>query len=79
MKVVLLQFSWPVLIGLLVGTAVAAAGSKILRRVLFGVSNLGPIAYACAIGFLIAVLAVSALLPARRALRINVSRELHYQ
>jgi predicted permease len=79
LKVVLLQFSWPVLIGLLVGTAVAAAGSKILRRVLFGVSNLDPIAYACAIGFLIAVLAVSALLPARRALRINVSRELHYQ
>jgi predicted permease len=79
LKMVLLQFSWPVLIGLLMGTGAAAAGSKILRRALFGVSNLDPIAYAGAIGFLIAVLAVSALLPARRALRINVSRELHYQ
>ncbi len=42
LKVVLLQFSWPVLIGLLVGTGAAAAGSKVLRRALFGVSNLDP-------------------------------------
>ncbi|MDQ6706016.1 MAG: FtsX-like permease family protein, partial [Acidobacteriota bacterium] len=79
LKLILWQFSWPAVIGLLVGTIAAAAASNILRRALYGVSNLDPIAYAGAIGFLVAILAVSALLPARRALRVNVSKALHYQ
>lgn len=79
LKVILWQFSWPAMIGLFIGTVVAAAASNILRRALYGISNLDPIAYAGAIGFLVAILAVSALLPARRALRVNVSKALHYQ
>jgi predicted permease len=79
LKVILWQFSWPAVIGLFVGTAAAAAASNILRRALYGISNLDPIAYAGAVGFLVAILAVSALLPARRALRVNVSKALHYQ
>ncbi len=78
-KVVLRQFSWPATIGLIVGAVAAAAASGILRRALYGISNLDPIAYAGAIVFLVVVLAVSALLPIRRALRINVSKALHYQ
>jgi predicted permease len=79
LKVILWQFSWPAVIGLVVGTVLAAASSNVLRRALFGVSNLDLIAYAGAVGFLVAILAVSALLPARRALRVNVSKALHYQ
>jgi ABC-type antimicrobial peptide transport system permease subunit len=78
LKIILQQFSWPVVIGLFVGTGVAAGVSKILRRALYGISNLDPISYAGAIGFLVAILAVAALAPARRALRVNVSKALHY-
>lgn len=79
LKIILRQFSWPVIIGLLVGIGIAAAGSKILRHTLYGVSNVDPVSYAGAIGFLVAMLAVAALLPARRALRVNVSKALHYE
>ncbi len=79
LKMILRQFSWPVLAGLCVGTGTAAAMSKILRRALYGVSNLDPIGYAGAIGFLLTILVIAALLPARRALRVNVAKALHYE
>jgi predicted permease len=79
LKVILRQFSWPAVIGLAVGTGIAAASSNILRRALYGISNLDLIAYLGAIGFLIVILAVSVVLPARRALQVNVSKALRYQ
>ncbi len=79
LKIILWQFTWPVTIGLLLGTALAAAASQLLRRVLFGVSNLDPIGYIAAIALLLLMLAFAALLPAWRALRINVSKALHYE
>ena len=41
------------------------------------VSNLDPVGYAGAIAMLILVLAVAVLLPARRALRLDVAKALH--
>ena len=79
LKVLLGQFSWPVGIGLVIGTAVASALSQVLRQALFGVSNLDPIAYAAAIGFLLVSIAAATLLPARRALWLNLSKALHYE
>ncbi|HEX4773215.1 MAG TPA: ABC transporter permease [Bryobacteraceae bacterium] len=73
------QFIWPVLVGLTMGTAFAIATSQILRRALYGVSNLDPIGYAGAIAALLTILSIAALLPARRALRINIARALHYE
>ena len=67
------------MIGLVVGTAAAAASSNILRRALYGISNLDLIAYLGAVRFLLAMLVISALLPARRALHVNVSTALHYE
>jgi putative ABC transport system permease protein len=75
---VLRQFSWPVILGLLVGTTAAAFGSRLLRVVLYGVSNLDPIGYAAALIVLSGIVAIAALLPARRALRLDVARTLHY-
>jgi len=75
---VLRQFSWPVLLGLLMGTTAAALGSRLLRVVLYGVSNLDPIGYAAALIVLAAIVVIAALLPARRALRLDVARTLHY-
>jgi len=78
LSAVLRQFSWPVIIGLLLGTTAAALGSRLLRVVLYGVSNLDPIGYAAALLVLATIVAIAALLPARRALRLDVARTLHY-
>jgi len=66
-------------VGLIVGTGMAAMLSKLLRRALFGVSNLDPTGYAAAIGLLVAIVLVAALLPARRALRLDIARALHHE
>ncbi len=74
---VLGQFAWPVGVGLLAGTAAAAGLSKLLRFALYGVSNFDLAGYTGAIGVLMAIVAVAALLPARRALRLDIARALH--
>ena len=76
---VLSQFAWPVAIGLVAGAGTAAAASKILRRTLYGLSNFDPAGYAAAIGIMVAILAIAALLPARRALRLDLAKTLHYE
>ena len=77
--IVLSQFSWPVLIGLAVGVVGTAAASQILRRVLYGVSNLDPISYASAVTLLIAIIVCAALLPTRKALSLDVAQALHQE
>ena len=76
---VLRQFLWPVAIGLVAGAGIAAAASKVLRKALYGVSNFDPAGYGVAIGVLLAIVAVAALLPARRALRLDLAKILHYE
>jgi predicted permease len=79
LAVVLRQFSLPVAAGLLAGIGGAAALSQILRQLLYGVGNLDPIAYLGAIGVFAVTVAVAALLPARRALRVDPMRALRYE
>jgi predicted permease len=76
---VLRQFVWPVALGLVAGTGLAAALSKVLRKILFGVNNLDPLSYAGAICVLAAIVLLAGLLPARRALRLDLARTLHYE
>jgi ABC-type antimicrobial peptide transport system permease subunit len=76
---VLHQFAWPIVLGMMVGTGIAAAASKVLRRALYGVDNLDPLSYAAALGVLGAIVAVAALLPTRRALRLDLAKVLHYE
>ena len=66
-----------VLAGALVGAAGTAAVSQVLRKILYGVSNLDPAGYAGGVGVLIAIAAAAALLPARRALQVDPMRALH--
>jgi predicted permease len=75
---VLRQFAWPVAIGIAAGAGIAAAASRVLRIALYGVSNLDPASYAAAILVLMAILGLGALLPARRALRLDLAKTLHY-
>ena len=61
------------------GAGVAAAASKILRKALYGISNLDPLSYAGAVAVLMLIVAIAALLPARRALRLDLAKILHYE
>jgi ABC-type antimicrobial peptide transport system permease subunit len=76
---VLRQFVLPVAIGLVAGTGIAAAASKVLRKILFGVDNLDPLSYAGAIAVLASLILLAAVLPARRALRLDLAKTLHYE
>jgi ABC-type antimicrobial peptide transport system permease subunit len=77
LSAILHQFFWPIGLGLLIGIVGAAALSKVLRQVLFGISNLDPLSYGAAMGMLLAIATLAALLPARRALRFDPMRVLH--
>jgi hypothetical protein len=74
---ILRQFFWPVMLGLVAGVGATAALSRLLRQVLYGVSNLDPVSYVGAIGFLACIAVVAALLPAWRALRVDPTQALH--
>lgn len=76
--VVLRQFSRPVAAGLVMGIAGAAALSSLMRGQLFGISNLDPMAYVGAICIFAVTVALAALWPARRALRIDPMRALRH-
>jgi hypothetical protein len=65
-------------VGLLAGLAGTAAPSQTLRRVFLGLSNLNPRTYVKAIGVLLAIAAVVAMLLVRRAFQVDPMRALHY-
>jgi predicted permease len=71
LSVVLRQLSRPVVAGLIVGTGTAAALSQILRRELYGISHLDPVAYLAAVGVFVVAVAMAAWWPARRALGVD--------
>ena len=73
------QFRGPVLTGLGVGMAGAALISLALRRELYGLSNLDPISYAVAAVLFVVVVALSAVGPARRALKVDPMIALRYE
>jgi predicted permease len=70
------QVARPVGIGLMVGVGGAAALSQVLRRQLYGVSHLDPLAYGAALLLFGVTVAVAALLPARKALRVDPMKAL---
>jgi ABC-type antimicrobial peptide transport system permease subunit len=77
MAAVLRQFTSPVLLGLVAGVGTAAAFSRVLRKVLYGVSNLDPAGYGGAILALLVIVGIAGLLPARRALQMDLAKLLH--
>lgn len=79
LSTVLRQYVWPVALGLLAGGSFAALASRVLRVALYGISNLDLASYAGAIGLLMMIVLAAALLPARRALHLDLARTLHYE
>jgi predicted permease len=79
LSVVLRQFSLPAVAGLVLGLSGAAALSRLLRGQLFGISHLDPAAYLSAGGVFLLTVLIAAVLPARRALRIDPLRALRHE
>jgi putative ABC transport system permease protein len=67
LRLVLRQGMAPVLAGLALGLGGAAAASRVLRGLLYGVGGTDPITYAGVATFLAAVALLASYLPARRA------------
>jgi|CXWL01.1.fsa_nt_gi predicted permease len=65
------QFQRTVAYGLLAGVGGAAALSQLLRRELYGLSTLDPVSYVAAVSLFVCVTGLAALVPARRALRVD--------
>lgn len=66
----------PVAVGLVVGLLGAAASSRVVSSVAYGVEPLDPVAFAIAPALLVPVALLAAFLPARRATRIDPVRAL---
>jgi predicted permease len=63
-------------VGLVIGLGGAAAGSRLLGAVLFGLEPIDPGSYAAAVALVIVVVVAASWAPARRALRIDPARAL---
>jgi ABC-type lipoprotein release transport system permease subunit len=53
--------------------------SSVLRREIFGLHPLDPLAYLMAIALFLAVIALAAAAPARRAVRVNPADALRHE
>jgi len=65
------QFWRTIIVGLVLGVLGAGGLAQLLRRELYGLSTIDPVAYISAIVLFILAVSLAALLPARRALRVD--------
>jgi ABC-type antimicrobial peptide transport system permease subunit len=65
------NFFLPLSVALAAGLAFSLLLSGVLRQYLYGLSNFDPLSYASAVVLLASVGSVAALLPARRALKVD--------
>ncbi len=68
-----------VALGILVGAPAALALSKLVRSMLFGVTPADTVSFAAALLLMIAVTAIAAYVPARRAARVDPMVALRYE
>jgi putative ABC transport system permease protein len=78
-RMIVKQTLRPVLIGMLVGIAAAAAVSKILQAVLFGISTFDPVAFVIAPLFVLVIAAAASVIPARKTIRVDPMSTLRYE
>jgi ABC-type antimicrobial peptide transport system permease subunit len=70
-RLVMTEALRPVVAGLLLGVLSAAALGRLLRAFLYGVSASDPLSYVVAAAILLAAACAAAVIPARRAVRVD--------
>jgi len=75
-RLLALQGTRPILLGIGVGTALAFVAMRLLRTAVYGVSLSDPMSLAGAAAMLFLAGLMAALVPARRATRINPARTI---
>ena len=70
-RLVMAEALRPVVTGLLLGVLSAAALGRLLRAFLYGVSASDPVSYVVAAAILLAAACAAAVIPARRAVRVD--------
>jgi macrolide transport system ATP-binding/permease protein len=71
LRLIVRQGMRPVVIGILIGTAAAAAASNVLVNLLFGLSPHDPLSFVLVPAVLFAIALVACYIPARRALQVE--------
>ena len=79
LRLMLSESMRPVLVGMAIGSALAAAVSSALSKLLLGISPLDPIAYAAVAVFLSGVALLASYIPARRATEVDPVVALRYE
>jgi macrolide transport system ATP-binding/permease protein len=79
LALVLRESMRPVMIGIAAGLVAAAALSRVLVSLLFGLSTFDPITFAGVATFLLAVALVAGYMPARRATKVDPMEALRYE
>lgn len=76
---ILQQFTLPIAVGAVLGLVLTAAVSGMIRQALYGISHLDPLSYAAAMTLLLVITLIAAIIPARRALKVDPIQSLRHE
>ncbi|HYO84120.1 MAG TPA: ABC transporter permease [Bryobacteraceae bacterium] len=76
---ILRETGWMLVVGLVTGAALSAAGLRLINSQLYGVAPTDPVAFAAAIAVLTGVALMAAWVPAHRASRVDPLLALRYE
>jgi putative ABC transport system permease protein len=76
LRLVVGQGMRPVILGIVVGAAIAAAGSRLLSSLVFGIGTTDPVTFGVVAVVLAAVALAASIVPARRATRVEPTKAL---
>jgi putative ABC transport system permease protein len=79
LRLVLRQALMLACVGIVIGFAGAAAVTRLLTSILFGVKPTDPLTYAAVIGIVLAAAMLASYIPARRAMRVDPMVALRYE
>jgi putative ABC transport system permease protein len=79
LRLVMRESSGPVAVGLVLGTLAAAAASRVLRALRFGMNTLDPLSFVGVGALFVLIAMLAAYLPARRAIRVEPMVALRYE